>query len=345
MHETKVIAVVGSCAPERARYTEQLARAADGMHVSARRLSLAPDPLDEACALAPWANTPAGAVAEFPTTTIMTELIGALADPAAHLDLTAIVCVVDAAHLLRDLARDDYAHHRAAPWQRDAGIRYTARAMLAVTQIEYASMVVLVNWEALSTPDLSTTMALVSSLSPQARLRLDHDGVAAPEATESYASTQERPGWVALLNGDFNPHMTDRRITGLRYEHLRPLHPERLQTLLDDRIEQGEFGTVLRSAGFCHFATRPGIVGEWNHVGSMISFEPLALAARHHDADEVLAIGQDLAIIGLDLDVTALTAALDDAALTDDEFATGPEAWAKFPDPYPAWDTADAETD
>ncbi|WP_206427737.1 hypothetical protein [Gulosibacter massiliensis] len=145
-HETKVAAVVGSCAPERARYAEQLRRATDGVHVSARRLSMSPDPLDEACALAQWANTPAGAVIEFPTTTIMTELIGALADPAAHLEVAAIVRVVDAAHLLRDLARDDSARHRAAPWQREAGVRYAARAMLAATEIEYASMVVLVNW-------------------------------------------------------------------------------------------------------------------------------------------------------------------------------------------------------
>ncbi len=210
-------AVVGSCAPERARYAEQLARATDGVHVSARRLSMSPDPLDEACSLAPWANTPAGAVIEFPTTTIMTELIGTLADPAAHLELAAIVCVVDGA-------------------------------------------------------------------------------------------TQERPGWVGQRGGDSHPHITDRRVTGPRYEHLRPLHSQRLQTLLDDRIQQGEFGTVLRSAGFCHFATRPGIAGEWNHVGSMISFEPLFLATRRHDADEVLAIGQDLALFGLDLDVAALTA-------------------------------------
>ena len=43
--------------------------------------------------------------------------------------------------------------------------------------------------------------------------------------------------------------------------------------------------------------------------------------------------------------IEALVAELDEAALTDDAFAAGPEAWAKFPARYPARDTADAETD
>ncbi|MDO9589838.1 MAG: hypothetical protein Q7J04_01690 [Microcella sp.] len=102
----------------------------------------------------------------------MTDLIGALADPDGPTRLMAVVCVADAAHLVRDLQRDDYVAQ--ASRENPSETHHTARALLTVTQLEFASTVILVNWQALSTPDLSTVMALVSHLNPHARLRLDH---------------------------------------------------------------------------------------------------------------------------------------------------------------------------
>ncbi|GGF43681.1 hypothetical protein GCM10010922_19030 [Microbacterium sorbitolivorans] len=118
---------------------------------------------------------------------------------------------------------------------------------------------------------------------------------------------------------------------------MRPLHPARLGVLLDERIEPGEFGTLIRSMGFCRLATRPHAVTEWNHVGGMISFDPLGRDDALGDDEEILAVGQELGLIGIDLDVRALTRALDDPALTDEELAAGPAEWAKFADPFPAW--------
>ncbi|GAA5596001.1 G3E family GTPase [Kocuria rhizophila] len=130
-------------------------------------------------------------------------------------------------------------------------------------------------------------------------------------------------------------------MSSLRYENVRPLHPQRLGDLLDHRIETGEFGTVLRSAGFCRLATRSHVIAQWNHVGRMICLSPLARDEDMGERDELLALGQDLGIIGLDLDVPALRRAFDDAALTDDELAAGPAAWSQFHDPFPARPTAD----
>ncbi|QIM17346.1 hypothetical protein G7067_05830 [Leucobacter insecticola] len=345
MDEINVLAVVGSCAPERFRHAARLASAAGRVFFPAQRLGLAADPIQEALALIPWTDRPAGAVCEFPTATHPTEIIGAFADEPTRVSLRGIVCVADAMHLLSDLQRDQYLT-RTEVLPDGVVTEYRAQAMLTVTQLEFASMVVLVNWEGLSTPDLSTVMALVSHLSPQARLRLDHGGVELPDTRQQYEASQDRPGWVSILNGEHDPHMTDLRVTGFRYEQLKPLHPERLQVLLNERIAPGEFGTVVRSAGMCRLATRPGVVGEWEHVGQVFSLEPLeADVAMLADLDEgsqdsgrdILALGQDLAFIGLDLDATALSEALDDAALSDDEVAAGPAAWAQYHDPFPAW--------
>lgn len=159
----------------------------------------------------------------------MIDIVGVLADEAGPTALTGVVCVVDATHLLADLAQDSYSTHPALT--RLAG-RPVPHALVSVNQIEFASMLVLTGWEALETGDLSTVMSLLCHLNPSARLRVDH-GELAWTSGEAYTAEQVRPGWVALLNGSHDPHMTDPRVTAFRYENVRPLHPARLGALLD----------------------------------------------------------------------------------------------------------------
>ena len=334
MDQVDVVAVVGSCAPERGSYAARLAGLTQRMLVPAQRLEVAPDPAAEAAALARWNAHPAGVVVEAPAFALMTDVIAALADPDGPTQLTGVVCIVDAAHLLDDVMRDSYATHPA--FSRQVG-RHAAHAMLAVTQIEFASVIVLVNWNELPTDRLSTVMSLVSHLCPSARLRLDQGIVEPPRSDAAYTVAQGRPGWVSLLNDVHDPLMTDPRVSAIHYENVRPLHPGRLQRLLDERIEPGEFGCVIRSAGFCRFATRPRVVAEWSHIGRMISFERLGRDDALSEGEDLLAIGQELGIIGIDLDREGLIRALDDVALTDAELAAGPDAWRRFSDPFPDW--------
>jgi hypothetical protein len=49
---------------------------------------------------------------------------------------------------------------------------------------------------------------------------------------------------------------------------------------------------------------------------------------------------QELALVGVDLDRNALEACLDACLLTDAEMAAGPDAWAAYADPFPAWEDA-----
>lgn len=351
MQPVDVIAVVGACAPERAAYAQRLASATGRGILRAARLAIEDDPLTAAADLAPGMATRSGLVIELPAETSAHDLLGMLAATDASTRLMGLVCVADAAHLLRDLQRDDYVARPARehpPIDADGStehgapgrIEHTARAQLAVTQLEFASSIALVNWSTLSTPELATTMALVAHLSPRARLRLDRRDLDVRTLLFAHSPAHDGAGWVRLLNGVYDPHMTDRRVSALRWEQARPLHPERVQRLLDDRIEPGEFGTIVRSAGFCRFATRPGITALWDHVGRTISLSPLAQDGTLAPDDEPLALGQDLAIIGLDLDHAGLRAAFDAAALTDEELLAGPETWAGFRDPFPVWPSA-----
>ncbi|GAA4842166.1 GTP-binding protein [Saccharopolyspora rosea] len=342
MDTVNVIAVVGACARQRARYAKQLAETTGHVLIASFLRPDATEVAQEVAARARWPCAGRGAVVDVPEQVSVTELIGVLtADPALPtVRLDAVICVVDAAHLLTDLGSDDYV---AQP--NESGQTLTARALLTAAHLEFASHLVIVNWEPIATAELATLLALASHLSPRAVLRLHHGAPQAPVPTAAYTADQDRPGWVCLLNGEFEPHMTDLRVSAFRYENFRPFHPERLQRLLDERVELGEFGTLVRSAGFCRLATRPDIVAQWEQTGHMLSFTPLGRDGHASEDAELLALGQDIAFIGLDLDHDSLTAALDDATLTDEELAAGPPAWARFPDPFPAWHLAQNPTD
>ena len=47
---------------------------------------------------------------------------------------------------------------------------------------------------------------------------------------------------------------------------------------------------------------------------------------------------QELVFIGQDLDQTAVTKALDDCLLSEEELLKGKEYWKTFADPFPAWE-------
>lgn len=334
MSSEDVTVVVGACAPERRRLARRLARETSRRLIPASRLARETHPIEAAAAAIVDPEPGAGIVVEFDATTPITEVIGAFTSFDEGGRLTGVMCVVDALHLLDDLAADDFVITEVDA--DGTALDCTARALLTVTQMEFASAVIIVNWERIVTPELAMIMAVVSHLSPLARLRLDGSPTSAAIEPVPYRREQQRAGWIGVLNGEADPHMTDPRVSAMRYEHLRPLHPGRLQAFLD-RVEAGTFGQVLRSAGFCRFATRTGRVLYWDHVGRTIEFreaDPDPHASELEGGD-LPATGQELAFIGIDLDQTAIRLALDAVALSDAEFTAGPEAWAGYSDPFP----------
>ncbi|MEV7693700.1 GTP-binding protein [Microbacterium sp. NPDC089189] len=320
MPSPDIIAVMGVCAPERHAYARRLATTA------ARRLVIGPAGLDGSRVDRSEQLVLEAGTAESPLR------IAALLESGGGGD---VVCVVDAVHALDDLMRDDPADPLALA--RGPLAHPGSRGLQAALALEYATVVVLVNWETVPTAHLAETMALVSHLAPCARLRLSRDpalDLLGARTTEP-APTHARPGWVRALNGEHDPTMTHRNVSTLRYEQVRPFHPERLRDTLDD-IDEGTYGRVVRSAGFARLATRLGIA-QWDQVGSALWLNPIPA-----DEGDPLAIGQDLALTGRGLDGDALRRALDAAALDDAEFAAGPAVWQGLADPFPAWDTVDA---
>lgn len=277
-------------------------------------------------------------VVEFPTSTSAHDVL-ALGHPHGgplprDTRLGALLAVVDAAHLLTDL-QDPQA---ALPGWSDMP-RQRPRSVLAVDQIEHATAILVAGWRNCQRRELNLVLSLLAHLNPHARLTLLHDGPSWGSGLlgDRRGVDLSSPGWVDLLNGEHDPFVVGHGVTAFRYAQVRPLHPGRLHALMEGGLEY-RYGQLLRSAGFCRFATRPGRIARWNQVGPVVTFD--LLLDRPGPEGEQLAVGQELALIGLDLDVTEITRALDDCVLTDAELADGPLTWMTYPDPFPAWHTA-----
>lgn len=337
-----VMVVVGACGPERHSYAQAVALRAGRQMLDAHRVAADPDATLRAVEAAALQAGDPGLVLEMPLHAAMMDVIGEFADPTGDTQLSEIICVVDVVHLLDDLHGEDYVvTAQQNRWDGRIGIErstFIARAQLIVAQIEYASRVVLVNWSSVSRERLQVLAALIGHLAPTAAIVL-HERPELTSATVEgpYAQEQTRPGWVALLNGDFLPSLDHPAVSALRYEQPRAFHPARLKRLLDERVEKGVFGRLVRSNGFCRLSTRPHVTAHWEQVGEFISLMPLSFDHQISDPDEVLAFGQDLVFIGLDLDHEAFLRALDDAVLSDHELAAGPSLWSTFTDPFPGW--------
>lgn len=353
-----VLAVIGTCTEHRRGYAERLAQDTGCMPLSAGRIAAGVDPLDDAVSLAPWGWHDGGTIVELPAAIPVQDAVAAFAgNPQTR--LRELVCVVDAAGLLDALHEDGYVAYPA--WgRRGRLLEYTARATVTATQIEHASAVSVGNWRPLPRVQLRAVLDLVRALSPCARIRLQHRGTRPPALDTPYSPDELRPGWARLLqrgaslggttsvtvSGDGSGTASSGSVTSpaaasavdtWRYEQIRPLHPARLRAVLDEQIESGRLGAVLRSSGICHLATRPAITARWDQTGSRFSLSPLADDVHAAELPVPGTPGQDLVFFGLGLDRTGLAAALDAAALADAELIAGPAAWHGFEDPFPAW--------
>ncbi|WP_258933878.1 GTP-binding protein [Nesterenkonia pannonica] len=331
--------VAGACGPERHQYARSLARREGRVLFDASRIARDPD------AVVRWLHgralsaDPRDAVVEAPLHADMTHLIGEYADPGGGTQLSGIIAVVDALHLIADLRGEDYVVTDLTRRGVREEARFTARAQLMVQQVEYASAVVLVSSDGLSAQQVGLLQGLISHLSPHAAIVTAREEPAG-RSGQLYTQDQTRPGWVCLLNSDFRVAHDHPRVLSLRYETPRAFHPERLKALLDGPVEHEEFGKLIRSSGFCRLATRPHITAHWEHVGTLFSMSPLTFDHQMTDPEEILAFRQDLALTGIDLDHEGLTSALDEALLTDEELAAGPSRWSSFADPFPGWATS-----
>ncbi|WP_068030405.1 GTP-binding protein [Nocardia mexicana] len=242
--------------------------------------------------------------------------------------LDTMVTVVDASTFLGEVVRGEaLADRNLEAGEGDS----RSIADLLVDQVEFADVLLINKTDLVSANAVGTVEATVRRMNPAARvLRVERGVVELSEVLDTGrynpVAAAESAGWAEELAGGHTPETEEYGIRSLTYTADRPFHPQRLDGVLS------RLRGLLRSKGFCWFASRPALAAIWSQAGPNLTFEPAAWWSSLETPP-----GQEIVFIGVKLDRDHVRGLLDGALLTDAEFAAGPGEWVGYPDPFPSW--------
>jgi G3E family GTPase len=231
---------------------------------------------------------------------------------------------------------------------------------LLVDQVEFADVLVINKIDLVEPGELERLEQVLRLLNPQARIvRATRGRVAPAEILNTNLFRIERaesnPEWLTTPRDAPVSETEEYGIGSLTFSARRPFHPGRLW----DFVRSETFAGVIRSKGYCWLASRHEWAVLWSQAGPSFGFDPAgqwwAAVPRDDWPDDpalqaeirsafVPPYGdrrQELVFIGVDLDRPLVLSQLESCLLTDQEFASGPGAWAEYDDPFPEFRPAD----
>jgi G3E family GTPase len=266
--------------------------------------------------------------------------------------LDTMVTVVDAFNFLRDyeesLSLKEKDIHSSESDERTI-------SDLLICQIEFCNIIVVNKTDLVSKQELSRLISILKRLNPEARIIKATHGNVAPDAILDtgifrFDWAAEAPGWMKVMRGEKTSESDEYGISSFVYRSRKPFHPERLRQMLES-----EWKGVIRSKGFMWIASRMDYSLEWSQAGGACVIEPAAkwwtcIDRSDWPQDPMILRDIDLAwaepwgdrrqefvLIGQDMDKNDLIKRLDECLLTEAEMQAGPQAWAAYCDPFPAW--------
>ena len=257
--------------------------------------------------------------------------------------LDTLVTVVDAFNFLNDYGAEDSIAERG----ESLGDDDTRTVVdLLVEQIEFCDVIVLNKLDLITAQARERLWALLERLNPRARIEAAEFGQVPLSAVLGtglfdFEQAANAPGWLRELRGEHLPETETYGIGSFVYRARRPFHPERLHVAITDG-----WPGVVRSKGFIWLAHQPTQAYAWSQAGVICRREPAGqwwVSVPEDEwptePDELAAIQalwqgetgdarQELVLIGMGMDRTALTAMLDQCLLSDAEWAQPAEHWA-----------------
>lgn len=270
--------------------------------------------------------------------------------------LDTMVTVVDAAHLLKDYASQDFLKDRGEI-AGDGDER--SLVQLLVDQIEFADVIVLNKVDIATREQLAVSRSIIRSLNSDARIiETSHARVAPRDILDtglfSFETAHRHPTWYKELNGfkDHQPETEEYGISSFVYRARAPFEPAKIHAFFNK-----SWPGVVRAKGFFWLATRPQWVGEIAQAGSLVQHEAIgywwaAVPKKNWPKDKDL-VGrinktwhklwgdrrQEIVFIGTrDMDKAAMVAELDGCLMQVPESGSlDTSVWSDLPDPFPTW--------
>lgn len=262
--------------------------------------------------------------------------------------LDTMVTVVDASSFLKDLDTADDLRDRGESLGEDDE---RTLSDLLIDQVEFANVLVLNKVDLVSVEELERVEGVLHHLNPKARIVYAERGAVPLKAILNTGlfdmeEAENSAGWIQELNNVHTPETEEYGIASFVYRARRPFHPQRLEELTNDPLPN-----VLRAKGFLWLATAQDDLILFSIAGRNMAMEPQArwmAAMETVDIDDPETLSyyqsvwqqpygdrrQEIVFIGQGMDREVLELLLNDALLTDEEFAAGPKAWARYDCPF-----------
>ena len=272
-------------------------------------------------------------------------------------DLDTMVTVVDAVNFLKDYDEAKYLQETGESLGEEDE---RSVADLLVDQVEFADLILISKTDLASSSEVERLTAILKTLNTSAKIipiangNVEIDNVLNTGLFD-FERAQQAPGWLQEMRGEHVPETEEYGIGSFSYEARRPFHPEKFHDFLHSTEK---YGKLIRSKGYFWLATRPQFAGQWSQAGGIARYGFAGLFWKAvpeqdwpEDKDYLASIKrmwvepfgdmrQELVFIGQGLDQQAMTQALDECLLSEEEVLRGVAYWATLSDPFPAWEQA-----
>jgi len=243
--------------------------------------------------------------------------------------LDTMVTVVDAYNFLLDYKDADSLTERGLALGDDDERNIVD---LLIEQVEFANVILINKIDLVTEEDLKFLEALLHELNPKAEIIRIRQGVAPltkilNTGRFNFEEAAMSPGWMRELRGEHKSEAEVHRLSSFVYRRPLPFHPERLYAFLEEAWELG----ILRAKGFVWLASRPTQAGILSLASRSCILEP-----GGDWSDDATAPGQELVLIGVDLNQEFVEQKLDACLNTSEDIYQGT-------DPFPEWVITEAD--
>ena len=222
---------------------------------------------------------------------------------------------------------------------------------LLIDQIEFCNVLLLNKCDLIEEEELIELENVLRKLQPTAKFIRTINGQVDPTDIMNtglfdFEEASRSAGWIKELEKvEHTPETEEYGIASFVYERVRPFHPGRLMSWMEQWPED-----VIRAKGIMWVASRNNVGQTISQAGPSIHFGPsgywvAALSPEEQrmylEAEPELNANwsteygdrvNKIVFIGIDMDREQLTSTLDDCLLTEEEMKVD---WSKFRDPLP----------